>query len=273
MGESKRKSRNHANILAREPRCIYCANAPASIEHMPPISMFTSRRRPSGLEFACCDDCNKGTSAADLVASFLARITQGYSTEHILIVEAAERRGKLAQLAPGFLEEFFRRDKTRQVSRRDKLGIIKPYIEIHADGPLTKAYLTVFAAKLGMAYYREHIGHALPMTGGVLTSYFLNAGLSEAAGDAILEKLPIFHTVVQGRFVVPQQFAYRFNYDGKSVVAALTGFHSNLHILTVASTDPRYSELMKNFPTADYVQPGELVSRVPQRIKRPESAA
>jgi len=179
-----------------------------------------------------------------------------------------QRRGKLTQLAPGFLEEFFRPDKNRPVLRRDALGIIKPYIEIKADGPLAKAYLTVFAAKLGMALFREHIGHALPLTGGVHTFFFLNAGLSRETGDTMLSKLPIFHTIKQGGFVVPEQFAYRFNYDGKSIIAALAGFHSNLHIFTMATSDPAFFELPKGLPHADFVRPGELVSRIPQKIKR-----
>jgi hypothetical protein len=39
------------------------------------------------------------------------------------------------------------------------------------------------------------------------TFFFLNAGLSQATGDAMLSKLPIFHTIHQARFVVSDQFA------------------------------------------------------------------
>lgn len=65
---------------------------------------------------------------------------------------------------------------------------------------------------------------------------------------------------------MPDQFAYRFNTDRKSIVAALAGFHSNLHIFTVATSDPAFFKLPKIVPYADFVRPGEFVSRVPQRI-------
>ena len=143
-------------------------------------------------------------------------------------MEAVQRKGKLAQLAPGFLEEFFRPEKHGPVLKRDELGIIKPYVQFKADGPLAKAYLTVFTAKLGMALYREHVGEPLPMSGGVHTAWFLNAGLSQANGDTILSKLPVFGTLAQGRFFVPEQFAYRFNTDGKSIVAATRWFSLEL---------------------------------------------
>lgn len=269
MGDSKRKSRRRAEILAREPRCIYCSNAPTTIEHMPPRSMFTFKRRPSGMEFACCKECNEITSPADLVAGFFARLSQGYQTDTILVTEAAQRKGKLAQLAPGFLEEFFRPEKHRPVLRRDASGVIKPYVEFNADGPVARAYMTVFAAKLGMAFYREHVDEALPISGGVHVAWFLNAGLSQKTGEMFLSKLPIFGTLVQGRFVVPEQFAYRFNTDGRSIVATLAGFHSNLHVFAVATSDPAFFSLPRLGPNQDFVRPGELVGRIPQRLRKP----
>jgi hypothetical protein len=225
------------------------------------------------MEFASCDECNKGTGAADLVASFFARLGQGYTTDTTLLNEAVQRKPILAQLAPGLLEELFRPEKRSAIVNRDALGIIKPYIKFNADGPLAKAYLTVFAAKLGMALYREHVGEPLPFTGGVYTLFFLNAGLAKATGDAMLEKLPMFETLNQGRVCVPDQFAYRYNCDGKSIVAALAGFHSNFHVFIVATSDPDFYNPPKKIPYADFVRPGELVGRVPQKIRKPTSTA
>jgi hypothetical protein len=268
VGEAKRKSRSRADILTREARCIYCDKAPTSVEHMPPRSMFIYKHRPSGMEFACCDQCNQRTGVVDLVASFFARLGQGYTTDGTLLKEAIQRKRKLALLAPGLLEELFRPEKQSAGLSRDALGIIKRYIKFNADGPLAKAYLTVFSAKLGMALYREHVGEPLPLTGGVYTLFFLNAGLAQATGDALLAKLPIFGTISQGRVCFPDQFAYRYNCDARSVVAALAGFHSNLHIFVVAASDPNFYNPPKKIPYADFVRPGELVNRIPQKIQR-----
>ena len=51
---------------------MYCSAPPVTVEHMPPTGMFRERRRLSGLEFACCRECNFGTRAADAVAAFMA---------------------------------------------------------------------------------------------------------------------------------------------------------------------------------------------------------
>lgn len=54
---------------------------------------------------------------------------------------------------------------------------------MRADGPLTKAHLAVYGAKLAMTLYREHIGTALPMRGAVWCQVLLNGGNGETASD------------------------------------------------------------------------------------------
>ena len=82
-------------------------------------------------------------------------------------------------------------------------GLIEsPFVQIKADGPLTRAYLNVFAAKLGMALYREHVAHALPLSGGVHINWFLNAGLAQRTAEGILRILLVAGTLRQGAFEV-----------------------------------------------------------------------
>ena len=57
-------------------------------------------------------------------------------------------------------------------------------------------------AKLAMALYREHVGHALPLTGGVHTNWYLNAGLAQRTAEGILKTLPLGGTLRQGSFQV-----------------------------------------------------------------------
>jgi hypothetical protein len=135
---------------------------------------------------------------------------------------------------------------------------------LNSDGPLLKTYLTAFGAKIGMALYREYIGTPLPLTGGVLTTSFLNFGLAQKTADIILTIAPQFGTLTQGRFQVPEQFAYRYNTDGKSVVFALIRFHSGLHIVIFATSMPEFY----SFPTnplfhEPYVKPGRFLDAMP----------
>jgi len=271
MGEARQRSRNLAVLLKGESRCIYCGNKPITIEHMPPITMFKARLRPNGMEFAACDDCNKGTSGADIVAAFCARLCQSDSPG--MLEEAIGLRRKMKQVAPGVSEEFDGPSFTRW--QRTHSRILRPMIEIRVDGPLTKAYLTAFSAKLAMALYREHIGTPLPLNGGVRTAFFLNAGLSQKAGERMLEKLPLPGTLRQGSFVVPDQFAYRYNHDGKSIIAGLAGFNSNLHIVMVATSDSNFYDFPQFAKHLYFVRPGELQNLIPRKaaIAADKSAA
>jgi hypothetical protein len=262
MGQAKSKSRKLATLLMSEARCIYCANKPSTIEHMPPIGMFRARSRPNGLEFAACEECNKGTSGADIVAAFYSRLSQSENPE--MLAEAIALRRKMKQVAPGVSEEFDGPSFTSW--QKTSSGILRPMTAIRIDGPLTKAYLTVFSAKLAMALYREHVGTPLPLDGGVRISFFLNAGLSHKAGDSMLEKLPLPGTLQQGSFVVPEQFAYRYNYDGKSIIAGLAGFNSNLHILMVATSNPTFYDFPQFAKHLTFVRPGELRNLLPRKV-------
>jgi hypothetical protein len=263
VGQARLKSRNLAALVASEPRCIYCANAPESAEHMPPIGMFRARSRPSGMEFAACTECNIGTSGADLVAAFFARISQSENPR--MIAEAASLRGKLEKLAPGVLAEFLQPTSRRDAWQRTPSGVLKPMIVVNMDGPLTKSYLTVFGAKLGMALYREHTGVALPLDGAVQIMCFMNAGLAQRTGDEILKKLPIAETLRQGKFMVPEQFAYRYNTDARSIVAALAGFNSNLHIFMAATSQPDFYHFPIAAPHFQLVRPGQLTKILPSK--------
>lgn len=257
MGEAKLRSRAKSAILANEPRCIYCEALAETVEHMPPLVMFKKRSRPSGMEFASCKACNNGTSGSDLVASFLSRLGPFDEPDDWRIREAKGLTNRLKQHAPGVLDELIREDKREGNWIRGPGGILVPSVVIQADGPLLKSYLKIFAAKMGMALYREYVGVALPMTGGVLTTSYLNLGLAQKTADVILKLTPQFGTLKQGTFQVQDQFAYRYNTDEKSVLLALIGFHARLHIVVFATSMPGFY----NFPanplfSEPYVNPG-----------------
>jgi hypothetical protein len=259
VGQAKLRRRKLAELVEHEPRCIYCANKPTTIEHMPPIALFRTKARPRGMEFAACSKCNEGTRGADLVASFFARLDR--QGDKLLISEAVDRKAMLRMRAPGVLEELLRPGSEQRIWRNER-GVFQQMSYVQADGPLTRSYLTVFTAKFAMALYREHVGEALPLEGGVHTNWFLNAGLSQKAADTMLSIMPMVGTLTQGRFAVPEQFSYRFNTDGRSVVAALASFHSNFHVFVMAAADPKFYRLPLPLPLADFLQPGQLVGRL-----------
>lgn len=266
MGEKKQKSRHRSAILSAEQRCIYCDRVPDTVEHMPPVSMFQRRLRLSGLEFASCEECNVGTRAADIVAAFMSRLFVTNDVTDWRVEEAYKLIGGLAALAPEVIREIFgKRGELTWI--RNRGGVLEPARKMQADGPALKALMTVFAAKLGMALFRERCGKPLPMEGGVFTQFYFNAGLPDDVAMTILSIMPARNSLMQGRSHSVEQFAYRYNTDGRSIVAALAGFHSSLHFRPFAIADPeRYQFLLGEYNT-DFVRPGELAARVSAALR------
>jgi hypothetical protein len=268
MGEAKQKSRRRAEIIADELRCVYCASPPTTVEHMPPVGMFRGRQRLSGLEFACCDECNNGTRAADLVAGFMARISPTNDVTEWNVEEAYQLIGKIADLAPDVIVEVFSPGKARRAWMRKPSGLIERVQVLQLDGPVLKSLMTVFTAKMGMALYREHVGSPLPMNGGVYTQFYFNHGLNRSQLEITLRILPASGNLTQGRRSSSGQFDYRYNCDDKSILMALCGFHSNLHVRALATATPEpYAHLLEEY-NSDFVRPGELGERSRTRRKQ-----
>lgn len=272
MGEAKQRKTTQRTMLETQERCIYCTAAPTTIEHMPPLVLFLKRQRPKGLEFAACQECNNRTKGADAVAALFSRLSQRDTDPFWSSKDGIALRHTVERDAPGVREEVF--DKPEDGPRwvRGRNGLLTQKIIIEADSPRLKAYLDVFAAKLGMALYREHVGHPLPMEGGVQTIWYLNAGLSEEGAHAHLSILPIPGELKQGSFTSREQFAYRYNCDEKSILAALIGLNSNLHFFLIATSDPARYTLPINIPhaarTGNFMQPGGLIAHL-ARYQRP----
>ncbi len=266
MTTNPTRSRKASEILANAPRCIYCSGLATSVEHMPSRAMFKEKQRPSGLEFPSCIDCNTGTAPADAFVAFLARIDRGgQDTDHWHVQEALKYLKAAGSAVPGLKSEMFDDDRAKDVLFRTSGGLLIPLVETEV-GPLGRALLNVWTAKLGMALYHEHTGKPLPSDGGVQAMWFLNAGLSQATADGFLAILPGYGTLKQGeRKSASGQFDYRFNSDNKSIVAALTHFHSNIHFFTIATSDPAtYGFPSGRLPHSRFVRPGELLALMPK---------
>lgn len=259
MGDAKKKSRSRQAILAAESRCIYCEGKPETFEHMPPRSMFRGKLRPSGLEFATCEACNGGTSGADVVASFFARLRPDDNGEQWHLTELDQLKASLERNAPGVAHELFRLNRARQILRPTAGGILVPATEVRADGPLLRGYLNTFSSKFGMALYREHVGEPLPLDGAVYSQWFLNSGLAQSTAEALLTIMPLGSTLSQGKFQVDDQFAYRFNCDNRSILAALAQFHNGLFVFVIATDSPDfYFKDVHLTSTSTLAKPGDL---------------
>jgi hypothetical protein len=278
VGEGSRRNRKGSQIVAAEARCIYCPNPATDLEHMPPRVMFRGKDRPGAMEFGSCKACNNGTGGADVVAAVMSMIDLKSGPGGWQDKEVHKLIRPLDKFAPGVREELFRHGKhERRWLYLARSNLLQPFDLVRADGPRVNAYLTIFAAKLAMALYRQHVGVALPLEGAVWCQFQFNVGLTQENLDARVAILPGCETLRQGRKNVGDQFLYRFNTDERSVVAAVAQFHRGLWLTVFASTDPKIIELFANkfsgLPASAMVRPGDLLALVPAPPSRLIEAA
>ena len=239
MSESRAKKKAHSGVLEACPHCIYCGGeVPAvSIDHVPPRVMFRGRRRPKGLEFASCKDCNEGTGRADLVAALLSRVAPEARDE--------EEREELKKLlrgvsnnVPGLLQEMYL-DEGDQAAAQNRLARPLEGGFLKANGPLVRAHMQTFATKLGFALYYELTGKIVPLEGGVAARWFSNMDrLEDAFPQSAFDHLLSPKTLKQGKFDVSDQFSYQWRLaDGDRMALFFASFRHSFAVLAFVATD------------------------------------
>ncbi len=262
VGQAKQKKLSQKQMVEAAPRCIYCSRGPTTVEHMPPLMLFDGRKRPSGLVFPACSDCNNKTKGADVAAAFFSRINKSGPADFWKSQAGKNLQASFERDAPLAHLEFMQLPKSN-VLLRNNAGILLDGIKMRANGPNLVRHLNVFSAKIAMALFHEHTGAALPDNGLVQAAWYMNHGLSEEQTNAMLKILPAQGELKQGQFSVWDQFAYRFNSDERTITAGLVGLHKNLHIFFIASSTPEAYGLPVSGvldPSTSFVtSPGSLI--------------
>ena len=200
MSESRARKRAHGIILEQCPFCVYCGGSirATTVDHVPPIGMFRSRRRPKGLEFASCLSCNGGTRLADLVAALLCRVYPDSNGAN----EKEELERLLTSVnnnVPGLLQEMHIGRAGQKIARR-RLPVSTDGGFLRTDGPLVSNHMQTFASKLGFAFYYELTHSIIPPSGGVVARWFSNVDrLDGSFPQTIFDVLLPPQTLKQGR--------------------------------------------------------------------------
>jgi hypothetical protein len=211
MGEQKARKRAHAELLARQPHCIYCGGTTAAttVDHMPPITMFRSRHRPKGLEFSSCEECNQGSRIVDIAASMFSRIYPDPSNtaEEDEMVKAIKA---VSNNIPGMLEEM-QIDESSDVAKRTHDQFGSNVHALNVNGPLVQRHMKSFALRLGLALHFEVLHAPLTQAGSLAIRWYTNHDRATGAlPDEALEFLGPARTLEQGRFSVGDQFSYQW---------------------------------------------------------------
>jgi hypothetical protein len=214
MGEARQRRRKHADLLAAQPWCVYCGGVRRAdtVDHVPPIAMFTMRQRPKGLEFSACNDCNQGTKAADQLVSLIGRMYP--STAPSDAEEIEKLMQGVANNFPGLLPAMLPTPEMEAESRaKIKRAGATGHLLSLADPRIVDA-LHVFGAKIGMALQYHVTSKILPIEGAVTVRFFTN--VNALAGEIPKDLLDLFNspkTLRQGTKEVGSQFQYESRAD------------------------------------------------------------
>lgn len=193
-----KRGRLSARMRVDHPVCVYCGGGGLTeqADHVPPIAMFSLKRRPEGLEFPACGPCHRGTRKIDAVAALTARSWPNLTTH--------EERDELRELMGGVLRNIppvahelhmgFRYAKPVPGDVQSAVGAAEPVIVM--DFTVRRAILEAFGARIGLAFHYMETGEVLPEAGAVWCRAFTNvenirgealpADLEEALGPTLV---------------------------------------------------------------------------------------
>jgi len=245
MGEAKRKRSATQAFIEKYPDCFFCGGRrPSSTrEHMPPKSLFDDSHRPDKLIMPACSQCNRATSTADLTASIISRWDYFSSDQ-----SDYDHRRLVAQVriqAPELIDEWTKighpleRERAREHLRNYGVAVPRD-AGVATIGPITISQLNLFSHKAVLALHFEHSRKPLPVT-GVISAYwktkedFLPTGIPEQ----LLDLLPGYGTLVQGRWEERETFEYRHaSNDGQGIFGCFARLRRGLFVVGFTVLDP-----------------------------------
>lgn len=228
--------------------------------------MFRGKQRPQGLEFACCRNCNNGTSDADLVASFMARIhpSKAENTQEVELREFSHLIRTIKKRIPGLLEEMHMGRGSQKIAGKGLPLEVKDYI-VRADGPLLTRYMQMFSVKLGQALHFEVTKRIVPPEGGIYIRWYSNVDqLRGKLPDDFLGLMPPDQSLRQGKVHVEDQFRYTsWAADDGSIGAHFASFGFSFAVLALIAIDRHTFEQVQLVGERHHFAPGEILRLPP----------
>lgn len=196
--------------MAAYPYCVFCGGTvPAeTVDHVPPRAVFELKRRPRGLEFPACHQCNDGARLDELVAAMFSRVypdsaTPGASKETRRLIQSVKNN------IPGLLEEMMPLPR-QQLSARRNSDILPPSGGVlNCQGEILNRAIHRFGAKIGFALHFLLSGSPVPPSGATCVWWLTN--YQAIKGDMPLSLLKMMgkpKTLKQGKWEVGEQFRY-----------------------------------------------------------------
>lgn len=238
MGEAKSRL---ARLLSEQPTCVYCGGVvPAtSRDHCPPIGMFDGGLRPLGLEFAACHDCHEGTRQMDLIVAMTSRIFPDPKTD----VGRADNKKHIR----GFINNHpelagvFTSGMEQAIEYQGQTAYA---IDLREQDRLQRA-MKAFAARMGLALYREFAGKPAPTNAAIVARWYSNYELEhDAKVEEMLKSMGAPRTLRMGRKDVIDQFRYwgAITQDDPHLFGTFAAFRESFGTIAIIRTDGNLGE-------------------------------
>jgi hypothetical protein len=216
-----------------------------------------------------CDECNRGTSTADLTVGVISRWNYNSGTQEQS--DHARLAARVRSQAPELLEEWTSLESGKKASAR--LHLVKHGVSVPHDaglltvGPLTVRQLNLFAHKAVLGLHFEHFRTSLTDAGRFCAFWRSKEDFARGIPSMLFDMLPNYGTLLQGRWNERETFEYRHAINAaEGLFGCLARFRHGYFVCGFTATDA--AKLPAD--DADWVKPSELLSLVdsPRFLKR-----
>jgi hypothetical protein len=269
MGEAKQKKSSTQKFIAQHPWCCFCGGTRAAVtrEHMPPKSLFDNSHRPDKLVMPACDECNRGTSTADLVAAIVSRWNYNSNEAELSDHQRLVRRVRTHH--PNIFEEWtspLDRAKARQ-------HLLEHGVSVPVDAGLitvgenTIRQLNIFAHKVVLGLYFNQAKDLLTDEGRISALWRSKEDFAKGVPPELLDMMQQYGTPEQGKWSAHETFEYRFAENkADGLFMCLARFRGGLYTAGFAAQNA--AQLPQD--DLDWIKPSSLLGMIasPQFAKK-----
>jgi hypothetical protein len=206
-----------------------------------------------------CKDCNGGTSTADLLMALVSR-WDGLPTK-----EGSKHTALAAQIrmqAPEIVQDLLEHSGPL-MNRRGRLHLLQHGVPVPPDaaivtlGPPSVRQLNLFAHKATRAFYYCQYGSPLTPPGAYWTQWSTKEDYPFGVPKYLLDMLPRYGTLVQGRKSTQEDFEFRFDFsDANGVFAFTARFGLSFYVTGFVVADAQ----MLEEEMSDWTPAGDLMA-------------
>lgn len=259
MSESKARKSATAKFIEQHPLCALCGGTrpSATREHIPPTALFDRSQRPNGIVVPSCDECNRGTSTADLVTSIMSRWR--YTTNPTEDSDHSRLILRLRHQAPEVIDELtsIKGGVQQKKARRhlESQGVHVPdEFRAVSIGPKSISYLNQFSLKLALGLHYSNVGSIITRNGRASAFWRTKEDVQkQGLPNELLARLPNVASIFQGKWSTRETFEYRYAINpGDGVFAFVARFRAALFIYGFTIADAKDELLSEEWlpPTA-----------------------